>query len=595
MNHKKIGVQNFRVFKDYTEFELRPITLLTGPNNSGKSSFTKLLLLLNEGLNPLNFTKGNHNLEEFSKILNWNTDDPSLTIALPVNNFFGPGVLMHLEYKEGKINSFQMKDGNRVILSLDYQEEVKEETNSFFKIIEDSQKLYFDINYVIGLILNKKFYVAQNRTYKVEDKQQKSSLQFANKITPEFVMLNNIDNKRNVSRTLNLSNLKEKYEEIVLAHNEVLESQNLSNFALFNEIDNLDENELLFTLRAGGQNITDSYREELLKAQGDSFANLIFNFSSGPDLDIYDLPALFDKIFESILSKIRNSIISHFRKLLETEDITLELNSLGNLLFEAKVFNDEPENQRFYQKTIFDSLSSIDFSFNEKLEYVSANRGNQKRVLHNSSDSDIDQIVLEFSQLKDQNLPFLKKALEILEIEGELEVNRYQNYISVVSIQNKGRNIPLADIGFGYSQIIPVVLKIIVMMESSSILIRDTRGLLILEEPEANLHPNLQSKFADLLKIAQEFYPNLNFIIETHSEYLIRKLQFLTAKKELSPEQSVIYYFNADKYVSREEPKVKKIEITPTGNLTDTFGPGFYDEATRLQFDLMKINREQNN
>ena len=87
----------------------------------------------------------------------------------------------------------------------------------------------------------------------------------------------------------------------------------------------------------------------------------------------------------------------------------------------------------------------------------------------------------------------------------------------------------------------------------------------------------------------------MQFIVETHSEYLIRKLQYLTAKKELQPDQSVIYYFNADKYVSREEPKVKKIEITPTGNLTDTFGPGFYDEATRLKFDLMHINKEQNN
>jgi len=58
---KKIGIENFRVFKDYTEFKLAPITVLTGPNNSGKSSLIKLLSLLKysftkeDRINKLNF------------------------------------------------------------------------------------------------------------------------------------------------------------------------------------------------------------------------------------------------------------------------------------------------------------------------------------------------------------------------------------------------------------------------------------------------------------------------------------------------------------------------------------------------------------
>jgi AAA15 family ATPase/GTPase len=43
---KKIGVKNFRVFKDYAEFEIRPITILTGLNNSEKCFFSELLLVL---------------------------------------------------------------------------------------------------------------------------------------------------------------------------------------------------------------------------------------------------------------------------------------------------------------------------------------------------------------------------------------------------------------------------------------------------------------------------------------------------------------------------------------------------------------------
>ena len=65
---KKIGIQNFRIFKEFTEFELKPITILTGTNNSGKSSFTKLLLLLNNGVSKLDFNNGLHNLESFEKL-----------------------------------------------------------------------------------------------------------------------------------------------------------------------------------------------------------------------------------------------------------------------------------------------------------------------------------------------------------------------------------------------------------------------------------------------------------------------------------------------------------------------------------------------
>ena len=78
----KIGVENFRVFKDYTEFELRPLTLLTGPNNAGKSSLTKLLLLINNGLQELNFKEGIHNLEDYKNSLNRDCNNENLHLTL---------------------------------------------------------------------------------------------------------------------------------------------------------------------------------------------------------------------------------------------------------------------------------------------------------------------------------------------------------------------------------------------------------------------------------------------------------------------------------------------------------------------------------
>ncbi len=120
------------------------------------------------------------------------------------------------------------------------------------------------------------------------------------------------------------------------------------------------------------------------------------------------------------------------------------------------------------------------------------------------------------------------------------------------------------------------------------------QATLIIEEPEANLHPLLQSKLADFFALTVNYFPNMKFIIETHSEYLIRKLQLLVAKESISPEKLIIHYFNANEHVNANEPKVKIIEINRYGQLTENFGPGFFDEAINLKFDLMVQNTKLN-
>ena len=311
---------------------------------------------------------------------------------------------------------------------------------------------------------------------------------------------------------------------------------------------------------------------------------------------------------------VKEQIIQFFKIELQTENIEITETALGNLIFIEKLYETYDNyngDKGFYQKSIFEQFGKLLFKkerlFND-INYLSANRGSQKRILSNKSENDIDEIVLEFYKNKETYLTnfteeqskilkesgmlggrdYFEKVLKILEIEGTLEIERYENVISVIYIKNKDKKNALADLGFGFSQLIPIILKIINTVESSS-------KILIIEEPEANLHPNLQSKLADIFVLTIKTYPNLNLIIETHSEYLIRKLQYFTAKGDISPKQTNIYYFNADKYVSPQEPKVKLIEIRSNGNLSDTFGPGFYDETTRLQFDLMKLNLEQSN
>lgn len=117
-----------------------------------------------------------------------------------------------------------------------------------------------------------------------------------------------------------------------------------------------------------------------------------------------------------------------------------------------------------------------------------------------------------------------------------------------------------------------------------------TRKTFILEEPESNLHPNFQSKLADLfIDCAWKF--RTQFLIETHSEYLIRKFQYWVAKGKIKPQDVIIYYFDKQS----GDTEVKEITIDRLGNLSQPFGPGFYDEAIQLQFELLKLRESQKN
>jgi len=116
----------------------------------------------------------------------------------------------------------------------------------------------------------------------------------------------------------------------------------------------------------------------------------------------------------------------------------------------------------------------------------------------------------------------------------------------------------------------------------------------IIEEPETGLHPAFQSKMAEMLVDIQKTF-NVNLIIETHSEYLIRKLQYLTAVNEIQPGDALIYYFNNPKKVPKGEEQIKRISIDENGSLSDNFGPGFIDEGTNIKFELLRFNKSRNN
>ena len=146
----------------------------------------------------------------------------------------------------------------------------------------------------------------------------------------------------------------------------------------------------------------------------------------------------------------------------------------------------------------------------------------------------------------------------------------------------------LADEGFGVTKLIGTLLNVEMAMLKA-----DGKEVTIaIEEPENHLHPKYQSLLAEMFADAYNKY-GIHFIVETHSEYMVRKLQTLVARKELTPEEvSLQYFYNPDSEQRPQgEPQVKDIPIREDGILLAPFGPGFLDEADNLVMDILTAKK----
>lgn len=101
----KISLTNFRIFQKKTDFELAPITILTGANNSGKSSFIKAIKLLAESAEAsqlLYFLKGHSE----TKLIKANKNETDIVFDLEfeinLDKFLGKSEVcnLHLEYSK---------------------------------------------------------------------------------------------------------------------------------------------------------------------------------------------------------------------------------------------------------------------------------------------------------------------------------------------------------------------------------------------------------------------------------------------------------------------------------------------------------------
>ena len=191
-----------------------------------------------------------------------------------------------------------------------------------------------------------------------------------------------------------------------------------------------------------------------------------------------------------------------------------------------------------------------------------------------------------------------EKYLSILGFDHHVIIEQIDKEGGLFSIMLRSRKDNLSmtvdKFGFGFSQILPLVFA------------RSLYGRsVIIEQPELHLHPKSQSRLADffVFRVSTTFtdiktfatkiivennlksYVENQFFIETHSEHLIRRLQVLIARGELSNEDVAIYYVDKNRLGNSF---VKEYKINERGFFDEAWPEGFFDNISNSLMELWK-------
>ena len=141
-----------------------------------------------------------------------------------------------------------------------------------------------------------------------------------------------------------------------------------------------------------------------------------------------------------------------------------------------------------------------------------------------------------------------------------------------VELRTKGskNSVDLPDVGFGVSQVLPVIVQCFYVPHNS---------IIIMEQPEIHLHPSAQAALADVMIDAINSREDgldrkIQLIIETHSEHFLRRLQRRIAESGISQEKVSAYC--AD--VSKTPARLESLQIDIFGNIQNWPENFFGDE-----------------
>ena len=507
----KIRIQNFRSLKDTDWVDIKPITILIGKNSAGKSSFLRHFPMLKQSFEE----KTKVPLLFYGRYVDFGSYKdikPSYT-----NDNYKFGIKFTLNEKQIKrtfrLNRF-FNDLNLINLK-DNEFEVNmtfiEDKKGLVHVLKLNMKVF---NNKIELLLNNKYNTIENILF--NNNPLDIGIDFKNfkfiernGFIPDFYFFPDENKEENIFISRRMEVFFEKEIE------QFIKKYNRKNTSWF-------------TLEEIKEKIN------------------IFDFEN----------SLKNKSFPK-------TWIKHIKKL-EKEN-NLELKKLYKLYVLRNVF--------LLMPMVNDYISLIF----RKSSYIAPLRATAERYYR------IQHLSIEEVDPNGKNLPFFLDSLTDTQMKHfqdwtfknfnfKIHISKIEGHYSI-KIEENEKLINLSDMGFGYSQILPIIVQLwysaFYEYKRMGLINRVKEKIIVIEQPELHLHPKFQGLFAEVLAklIKDSKRLELKIIIETHSDTIINRLGDCILSNIISKDDINIVIF--DKEFSDNFSKIKQLSFNEDGEINE--------------------------
>jgi predicted ATPase len=535
-----ISFENYKSFEK-EQLELKPITIILGSNSSGKSSINQLLLLLKQSI-------------EF--------DSESFTSALKLN-----GKYINFEEAQNLIRDQNVKNNLSICLK------IVTENIRLSRVSRATDELKYTLNrirYDLDLYLSKlepeklQKLVKLGESSYVEDVKRFEKL-FERFIEYKKVIIKNFDYLKGLkSRKLNFADIKavnKFFQNIDAIKSILLLSYKISSLKI-NKLEiqynfKYQESKGIFFIK--DLNIYDDQKNLLLGfnmklSQGERISN---NYEIQSDvIEIQKYSRLFAnsvncslqlskiKSLRMNIPKVKRAIDFSLYSRTLVKDINIlgiteeVFSSFGNILLEQV--------SKSFAPNLINYVSPLR-AFPRRYYFI--DQINSNANINNIDGDSLSDILMKNGKIVQQVNQWLEK------FNFKVNVEKLTGLIHKLKINQNDLELDITDVGFGLSQILPILVQGYLSVNNS---------ITIIEQPEIHLHPKMQASLAELFIDIIKNSLNKKLIIETHSEYLVRRLKLKLLEKEISPSMVGIYFIhNKNK---KQKKRIEDINISDTGD-----------------------------
>ena len=551
----KFSGKNYKAFESF-DLELRPLTILLGANSSGKSALINSLLMLSQSAESFAITESplrmNGNKTGMGETLNIIRDKNPLN-KLSFTFEFSPKDSLRKSLSQ--IKSVAIQNHETVIRWMAHvMHATGTKSASFNRLTAKVDQLLPDLHDHSKITDFKKNYIKLIKAYRaVIPKEKKGRNWPADFISfTEETSIQKIEDCLDAFFGVPLSRLIPAKVTYSFTYNKRKELLFVSDYAQYNKFGNLifsfkkDGNNSRITSEILALSLIGRSRSEILKsltldslqiaAGASAAANGYGNFTS---ISGSSSPVA------SLLGVYLNSTSKHLLQSLAG----LQVNHVSPL----RAFP-----QRYYV---------LDKSIHH-------------RKLNALDGTELAEILKNNPTIKDEiNVLFSRFNIGI-------DVEKVNDIIYKIVVNQNDVNLELTDVGFGISQVLPILVQAYLSPKNS---------LTIIEQPEIHLHPNMQAWLTDAL-ISIALQSEKRFLIETHSDALIRRirLRIVDESSKLSEDHVKIYYLhrnNTQRCTSMDE-----IEVNENGDVKwpkDFMDVEIKDTIEIQQLKFAKVSKER--